>query len=133
MFPANSNNPVFLNKGLCLFKMRLENLELQNRVTQNDVRLRVTNSNISIEILLSSYKLDFVKHWISLRVTNSKVKLLLFKFWVTNSNLKNIRLHSNPGWYCKFDSTSVLYHLRVIKRKLVYLFGHLLNQITFTS
>ena len=30
-------------------------LELQNRVTQNDVILRVTNSKIFIEILLSTY------------------------------------------------------------------------------
>ena len=29
--------------------------ELQNRVTQNDVTLRVTNSKMFIEILLSSY------------------------------------------------------------------------------
>ena len=29
-------------------------LELRNRVTQNDVALRVTNSKIVIEILLSS-------------------------------------------------------------------------------
>ena len=30
-------------------------IELQNQVTQNDVILRVTNSKIFIEILLSSY------------------------------------------------------------------------------
>ena len=30
-------------------------IELRNRVTQNDVTLRVTNSKIFIEILLSSY------------------------------------------------------------------------------
>ena len=30
-------------------------LELQNRVTQNDVTLRLTNSKIFIEILLSNY------------------------------------------------------------------------------
>ena len=30
-------------------------IELRNRVTQNDVTLRVTNSEIFIEILLSSY------------------------------------------------------------------------------
>ena len=30
-------------------------IELQNRVKQNDVALRVTNSEIFIEILLSSY------------------------------------------------------------------------------
>ena len=30
-------------------------IELQNRVTQNKVTLRVTNSKIFIEILLSSY------------------------------------------------------------------------------
>ena len=37
-------------------------IELRNRVTQNDVILRVTNSKMFIEILLSSYQLDFVKH-----------------------------------------------------------------------
>ena len=30
-------------------------IELRNRVTQNDATFRVTNSNIFIEILLSSY------------------------------------------------------------------------------
>ena len=30
-------------------------IELQNRVTQNDVTLRVTNSEIFVEIILSSY------------------------------------------------------------------------------
>ena len=30
-------------------------IELQNRVTQNDATLRVTNSKMFIEILLSSY------------------------------------------------------------------------------
>ena len=37
-------------------------IELRNRVTQNDVTLRVTNPKIFIEILLSSYLLDFVKY-----------------------------------------------------------------------
>ena len=36
-----------------------------------------------------------------------------------------------PGWYYKFDSISVLTHLSVIKRKLVYFFGHPLNKIIF--
>ena len=35
--------------------MRFEILELRNQVTQNDATLRVTNSEIFIEILLSSY------------------------------------------------------------------------------
>ena len=35
-------------------KMRFGIIELQNRVTQNDVTLRVTNSNKFTEILLSS-------------------------------------------------------------------------------
>ena len=35
--------------------MRFVILELRNRVTQNDATLRVTNSEIFIEILLSSY------------------------------------------------------------------------------
>ena len=36
-------------------------LELQDRVTQNDVTLWVTNSKIVIEILFSSYQIDFIK------------------------------------------------------------------------
>ena len=53
-------------------------IELWNRVTQNDIKLRVPNSNIFIEILLSSY---------------SKVYLLFFYFRVTNSNLRNNKFH----------------------------------------
>ena len=37
-------------------------IELRNRATQNDVTLRVTDSQVSTEIFLSSYLLDFVKH-----------------------------------------------------------------------
>ena len=37
-------------------------LELQNRVTQNDVTLRLTNSKFFIKISLSSYQLDFIKY-----------------------------------------------------------------------
>ena len=37
-------------------------IELRNRVTQNDVTLRVTDMKIFIEILLSSYLLDFMKY-----------------------------------------------------------------------
>ena len=53
---------------LCTFKkacpliMRFGILEWQNRVTQNDVTLQVTNSKIFKEILLSSHLPDFVKH-----------------------------------------------------------------------
>ena len=53
-------------------------IELRNRVTQNDIKLRVPNSNIFTEILLSSY---------------SKVYLLFFYFRVTNSNLRNNKFH----------------------------------------
>ena len=68
-------------------------MELRNQLTQSDVILRVNNSKIFIEFLLSSYYLDFVKYWIKLRVTNSKVKLLLFYFRVANSKLKNKKFH----------------------------------------
>ena len=68
-------------------------IDLRNRVTQNDVPLRVTNSKVFIEILLSSYLLDFVKYWIKLRVTTSKVVLWFFYFWVTNSKLKNKKIN----------------------------------------
>ena len=65
--------------------MRFGILELRNRVTQNDVTLRVTNSETFIEILLSSYKPDFVKYQIKLQVTNLKYKLSFFYFRVTKS------------------------------------------------
>ena len=68
-------------------------LELRNWVTQNDVTLRVTNSKVFTEILLSSYLLDFIKYQIKHWVTNSKVSLLFFYFRVTNSKLKNKKFH----------------------------------------
>ena len=68
--------------------LRFGTLELQNRVTQNDVKLRVNNSKAFTEILLSSYLHDFVKHYTSLWVTNSKVEPLFFHFRVINSKLK---------------------------------------------
>ena len=37
------------------FVTRFGILDLQNRVTQNDVKLRVTNSKMFTEIFLSSY------------------------------------------------------------------------------
>ena len=37
-------------------------IALQNRVKQNGVTLSFTNSNIFIEILLSSYYIDFMKY-----------------------------------------------------------------------
>ena len=37
-------------------------LELRNRVSQNQVTFQVTNSKIFIEILLSTYLLDFIKY-----------------------------------------------------------------------
>ena len=72
--------------------LRFGTLELQNRVTQNDVKLRVNNSKAFTEILLSSYLHDFVKHYTSLWVTNSKVEPLYFHFRVINSKLKNKKL-----------------------------------------
>ena len=72
--------------------LRFGTLELQNRVTQNDVKLRVNNSKAFTEILLSSYLHDFVKHYTSLWVTNSKVEPLFFHFRVINSKLKNKKL-----------------------------------------
>ena len=37
-------------------------IELQKRVSQNEVTFQVTNSKIFIEILLSTYLLDFIKY-----------------------------------------------------------------------
>ena len=72
--------------------LRFGTLELQNQVTQNDIKLRVNNSKAFTEILLSSYLHDFVKHYTSLWVTNSKVEPLFFHFRVINSKLKNKKL-----------------------------------------
>ena len=68
-------------------------IKLRNRVTENDVTLRVANSKTFIETLLLGYLLDFVKYQIKLRVTNSKIKLLFFYFRVINSKSKNKKLH----------------------------------------
>ena len=66
-FPAawnyNTNDRLFLNMANMASKIKIERgsefssyeNELQNRVTQNDVTLRVTNWKSFIEILLSSY------------------------------------------------------------------------------
>ena len=62
---------IFLNYNPYLCQMWAEiwgfefssyEIELQNRVTQNDGTLRVTNSKIVIEILLLSYWLGFIKY-----------------------------------------------------------------------
>ena len=42
----------------------------------------------TFELLTQSWKIK-----VSLRVTNSMVKLLFFHSWVTNLNLKNVKLH----------------------------------------
>ena len=54
-------------------KFSSHEIALRNRVTQNDVALRVTKSKTSSEILLLSYKLDVIKYYFNLWVTNSKV------------------------------------------------------------
>ena len=59
----NTNDRLFLNMANMASKIKIERgsefssyeNELQNRVTQNDVTLRVTNWKSFIEILLSSY------------------------------------------------------------------------------
>ena len=40
-----------------------------------------------------SYYLEMEKYKISLQVTNSMVRLLFFRFWVTNLKLKNKKFH----------------------------------------
>ena len=59
---------------------------IQQRVAKSnfDVALRVTNSKSFIEVLFSSYKFDFVKYWISPRVSNSKSKNKMFHFELLN-------------------------------------------------
>ena len=64
------------------------------------------------------------------------VKILFFHFRVTSSNLKNIKLHFELLIQAqlilkKFISTSALYHMRIIKRKLFYFFGNLLKKYLY--
>ena len=70
-------------------------LELPNRVTQNDVTLRVTNSEIFIEILFPSYWLDFTKHEIKLGVTNSKLKNVKLHFELLTRSWKMFDFNSS--------------------------------------
>ena len=49
--------PLLWGSGFSSYK-----IELRNRVTQNDVTGPITNLEIVIEIFLTSYSLDFVKH-----------------------------------------------------------------------
>ena len=50
------------------------------------------------------FQLEVEKHKVTLRVTNSMVKLLFFRFRVTNSRLKNKKFHFElPTWWeCTF-------------------------------
>ena len=76
------------------------------------------NKKFYFELLSGSWKIKCFK---SIYLLDG---YFFFYFRVTNSNLKNIKLHFellNQFWlYWKFNCTSALYHLRVIKRKLVY-------------
>ena len=72
--------------------LRFGILEWQNPATQNVVIVWVTMLIIFSRVLLLSYKLNFVNHWISLRVTNSKVKLLFFYFRATNCKKNHLEL-----------------------------------------
>ena len=60
---------------------------------QNDVTLRVTNSNSFIEILLWSYSIEAAKEKVLFQVTNPITKLLFYYLQVTNSRLKNKNFH----------------------------------------
>ena len=63
-------------------------------------------------VSLSSYWPEVEKYWISLQVTNSMVKLLFFRFRVTNSRLKNIGVTNSTGAF-------LFSHLRVTNVKLI--------------
>ena len=55
-FDRNLSNGKLFNAAKCRGSEFSNNeIELQNRVTENNVTLQVTNSEIFIEILLSSY------------------------------------------------------------------------------
>ena len=62
-------------------------------------RCKTLNSSLSLTRRLNFYFSTFellTQSWkikVSLRVTNSMVKLLFFHSWVTNLNLKNVKLH----------------------------------------
>ena len=70
---------------------------MQNRVTQNDVTLWVTDSIILTDTLLSGYWFDFLKleiekYEVPLQATNSIGKLF-FHFLVCNSKLKKYKFY----------------------------------------
>ena len=62
-------------------------------------RCKTLNSSLSLTRRLNFYFSTFellTQSWkikVSLRVTNSMVKLLFFHSWVTNLSLKNVKLH----------------------------------------
>ena len=54
-YKDNLSKHVFLFRNAVCSLLRFGILELRNRVKQNDVKLRVTNSKMFVEIPLSSY------------------------------------------------------------------------------
>ena len=73
-----------------------------------------------IEILLSSYLLDFVKYQIKLRVTNSKYKLLFFYFGVTN--LKLVEKQKVAFRVTNLKLESIKFHFELLTRWLNFYF-----------
>ena len=71
------------------FKLGVTNSKSKNKKQP----LELLTRSQKIKNFPSSYKLEVEKYKISLRVTNSMVKLLFFRFRVTNSRLKNKKLH----------------------------------------
>ena len=98
---------------------------------------RLKNKNFHFELLAWSWKIKSLfrvtnlklkyNRWLNFNFPTFELLTQTWKIWNFTSSYK-----SNPGWYSKFNSTSVPYHLRVIKRKLVYSFNYQLNQIIFT-
>ena len=99
-------------------------------------RCKTLNSSLSLTRRLNFYFSTFellTQSWkikVSLRVTNSMVKLLFFHFWVTNLNLKNVKLHFELLTQYRMIS-EIRFYLWLVQRKvylkLVYFFGHLVN------
>ena len=66
----------------------------------------------TFELLTQSWKIK-----VSLRVTNSMVKLLFFHFWVTNLNLKNVKLHFELLSQYRMIS-EIRFYLWLVQRKV---------------
>ena len=113
-------------------------IQLQNRITQNGATFPVNNLNTLTEILLSSDQLDFIKHWISLWVTNPNVKLLFFHFRLTRWNVTNAKfqLELLTWWISFYLSNFKLarrWNKKIVEKKKIWKIKHFTSRYWLES